>query len=132
MIHRPSVRSLVVAGACALGTCGAGTAAVLSSTAEAAGTTIKITANPQGKLMFNMKTLKAKAGKVTIVMINPKTSGTAHGIAVQGKGIDKDSKFVGPGKTVSLTVTLKKGRYAFYCPVDHHEQAGMKGTLVVS
>jgi uncharacterized cupredoxin-like copper-binding protein len=132
MIHRPSVRSLVVAGACALGTCGAGTAAVLTSTAEAAGTTIKITANAHGKLMFNTKTLKAKAGKITIVMINPKTAGVAHGIAVQGHGVDKDSKFAKPGQTVSLTVTLKKGSYAFYCPVDHHEQAGMKGTLVVS
>ncbi len=55
-----------------------------------------------------------------------------HGVAVQGHGVDKDSKFAKPGQTVSLTVTLKKGTYAFYCPVDHHEQAGMKGTLTVT
>jgi len=131
MIQRPSVRPLLVAGACALGTCGAGTIA-LASAAAAAGTTIKITANATGKLMFNTKSLRAKAGRVTIVMINPKTSGVAHGIAIQGKGIDKDSKHIGPGKTVSLTVTLKKGTYAFYCPVDHHEQSGMKGTLTIT
>jgi len=131
MIQRHSVRPLLIAGACALGAGGAGTIA-LTSVADAAGTTIRLSANPKGKLMFNTKTLHAKAGKVTIVMSNPKTSGVAHGVAVQGNGIDKDSKFAKPGKSVSLTVTLKKGTYTFYCPVDHHHQAGMKGTLVVS
>ena len=131
MIQRRSVRPLLIAGACALGAGAAGTIA-LTSAADAASTTIKITANARGKLMFNTMSLRAKAGKVTIVMINPKTSGVTHGIAVQGKGIDKDSRHIGPGRTVSLTVTLKKGTYAFYCPVDHHEQAGMKGTLTVT
>ena len=93
---------------------------------------MKLTANAKGMLMFNTKKLTAKAGKITIVMINPKTSGIPHGIAVEGHGVDKDSKPAAPGKTVSLTVTLKKGTYAFYCPVDHHEQAGMKGTLKVT
>ena len=31
-----------------------------------------------------------------------------------------------------MTVTLKKGTYTFYCPVDGHEAAGMKGKLIVS
>ena len=31
-----------------------------------------------------------------------------------------------------MTVKLKKGTYTFYCPVDGHEAAGMKGKLVVS
>jgi uncharacterized cupredoxin-like copper-binding protein len=29
-------------------------------------------------------------------------------------------------------VTLKKGTYTFYCPVDSHAKAGMKGKLIVS
>jgi uncharacterized cupredoxin-like copper-binding protein len=31
-----------------------------------------------------------------------------------------------------VTVKLKKGTYTFYCPVDGHKAAGMKGKLVVS
>jgi uncharacterized cupredoxin-like copper-binding protein len=30
-----------------------------------------------------------------------------------------------------VTVDLKAGKYEFYCPVDGHKQAGMKGTLTV-
>jgi uncharacterized cupredoxin-like copper-binding protein len=129
MTHRLSARPFLIAGACAVGTLGAGTA--VTGVADAA-TTLKITANPKGMLMFNTKTLTAKAGKVTIEMINPKTSGVPHGISIEGHGVDKDSKIVGPGKTTSVTATLKKGSYEFYCPVKGHEKAGMKGTLKVT
>jgi plastocyanin len=82
------------------------------------------------KLAFNHKTLTARAGKVTLVMANP--SSTHHAIAVEGHGVDKDGKTVGKGGTSRVTVTLKKGTYTFYCPVDGHRAAGMKGKLVVS
>ncbi len=82
------------------------------------------------KLAFNHKTLTAKHGKVTLVMANP--SSTKHAIAVEGHGVDKDGKTVGKGKTSTVTVTLKKGTYTFYCPVDGHRAAGMKGKLIVS
>ena len=55
-----------------------------------------------------------------------------HAIAVEGHGVDKDGKRVGRGGTSTITVTLKKGRYTFYCPVPGHRAAGMKGTLIVS
>jgi uncharacterized cupredoxin-like copper-binding protein len=131
MTHRPPVRRLVLAATCALATFGAGTLA-LTGVADAATTKLKLTANPAGMLMFNTTHLKAKAGKVTIELINPKTSGEAHGISIEGHGVDKDSKIVGPGKTTSVTATLKKGSYTFYCPVPGHEAGGMKGTLTVS
>jgi len=94
-------------------------------------TTLHLQANPSGKIKYNKKTLTAKAGKVTIVMKNPSSSGLHHGIAVEGKGVDKDGKIVAPGKTSTLTLTLKKGRYTFYCNYDGHKNMGMKGTLIV-
>jgi uncharacterized cupredoxin-like copper-binding protein len=63
-------------------------------------------------------------------MKNP--SGLPHGIAVEGHGVDKDGKTVQKGGTSKVTVTLRKGTYEFYCPVDGHKAAGMKGKLVVS
>jgi uncharacterized cupredoxin-like copper-binding protein len=92
---------------------------------------LKLAADEGGGLYFNKKNLTAKAGKVTIVMNNPGSSGKPHGIAVEGQHVDKDGKVVSPGGTSTLQVTLKPGRYKFYCPVPGHEQAGMKGTLVV-
>jgi uncharacterized cupredoxin-like copper-binding protein len=81
-------------------------------------------------LKFNVKTLHARHGKVTLVMTNP--SSFSHAIAVEGHGVDKDGKTVGKGKTSRVTVTLRKGTYTFFCPVDGHKAAGMKGKLIVS
>jgi uncharacterized cupredoxin-like copper-binding protein len=50
---------------------------------------------------------------------------------VEGNGVDKDGPTADAGATSSVTVDLKAGKYEFYCPVDGHEQAGMKGTLTV-
>jgi uncharacterized cupredoxin-like copper-binding protein len=95
------------------------------------GQTIKLAANPGGGLSFASPTLKAKAGKVTIVMTNPQTSGIPHGIGVEGQGVDKDGPVVAPGSTSTIQVTLKPGKYEYYCPVPAHKAAGMKGTLTV-
>jgi uncharacterized cupredoxin-like copper-binding protein len=35
------------------------------------------------------------------------------------------------GGTSTVSETLKPGTYTFYCSVDGHEAAGMKGTLTV-
>ena len=92
-------------------------------------TTVSLSAS-KSKLAFNKKTIRAKKGSVTLVMANPSSS--RHAVAVEGHGIDKDGKTVGKGKTSRVTVTLKKGTYTFYCPVDGHEAAGIKGKLIVS
>jgi plastocyanin len=92
-------------------------------------TTIALRAS-KTKFAFNHKTLTARHGSVTLVMANP--SGVQHAIAVEGHRIDKKGKTVGKGGTSRVTVTLKKGTYTFYCPVDGHKAAGMKGRLIVS
>jgi plastocyanin len=104
----------------------------LAAIGQASGATnLRLGADPHGKIRFNKKTLTARSGTVTIVMSNPKSSGLRHGIAVEGNGVDKDGKVVAPGKTSTLTVRLKPGRYTFYCNFDGHKGLGMKGTLIV-
>ena len=93
--------------------------------------TLSLRASASGALKFNKKKLTARPGKTTIVMTNPSGSGLTHGIEVEGKGIEKRGRNVRPGHTSKVTVRLKRGRYTFYCPVDGHRQAGMKGTIVV-
>jgi uncharacterized cupredoxin-like copper-binding protein len=113
---------------------GPSSAAKTSSTPAAAGSEqVKLEADEDGGFYFNpRKGLKAKAGQATLVMTNPKTSGLPHGIAIEGQGLDKDGVTVQPGGVSRVTVTLKPGKYTYYCPVDSHKQKGMKGTLVVS
>jgi plastocyanin len=92
-------------------------------------TTKKLAAS-KTKLAFSVKTIRVRHGKVTLRMSNP--AGIKHAIAVDGHGIDKDGKTVGKGGTSTVTVSLKKGTYTFYCPVPGHRAGGMKGKLIVS
>ena len=94
-----------------------------------AASSLKLTADPGGALKFNTTTLSAKAGKVTVTMDN--ASQTPHAVAIEGNGLEKKTNTV-TGGSAKLTVDLKPGKYEFYCPVDGHKAAGMKGTLTVS
>ena len=143
---RLAAAALATAGVLALAACGssssssastttaATTPAAPTTTAAAAGgkaSTVTLAADPTGALKFDKTTLTAPAGTVTVVMDNPSSSGVAHGIAVEGNGVDQDGKTVQPGGKSTDTLTLKPGTYTFYCPVPGHKAAGMKGTLVV-
>ena len=93
------------------------------------GSNLQLSADESGQLKFDKDSLDAKAGKVTITMDNP--SSVPHAVAVEGNGVDKDGQTVGNGGKSTVSVDLKPGTYTFYCPVDGHEDAGMKGTLTV-
>lgn len=111
-----------------------GTTTTTTTTTPAAGgkTALALSADPSGQLAFDTKTLKAKAGTVTLDMKNPSSSGIPHAIAVEGNGLDKKGATVQPGGSSTVTVKLKPGTYTFYCPVPGHKQGGMEGTLTVS
>ena len=102
-----------------------------SATTPAAGaTTLKISADPGGALKFDKTSLTAKAGKVTIEMDNP--SSVPHAVEIEGaSGSGAVGQTVEKGGVSKSTATLKAGTYTFFCPVDGHEAAGMKGTLTV-
>ena len=94
------------------------------------GQSLKLTADPGGALKFDKTSLTAKAGKVTVVMDNP--SSLPHAIEVEGKGQELKGDTVTTGGVSKVSGTLKPGTYDFYCPVDGHKAAGMKGTLTVN
>jgi uncharacterized cupredoxin-like copper-binding protein len=100
-----------------------------SGSGGGASSNVQLSADSSGQLKFDKPSLSAKAGNVTITMDNP--SPVQHGIAVEGNGVDKDGKTVGTGGKSTVTLALKPGKYEFYCPVDGHKDAGMKGELTV-
>ncbi len=147
MLTRGTPALIAVIAAIALTACGSSSSTSNTSTAtstpaptgqaasppaSAAGQVVKLSASPTGSLAFNVTSLHATAGTVTLQMTNPGGSGVPHGIAVQGNGVDKDSTIVRSGGVATVTATLKPGTYTFYCPVPGHEAAGMKGTLTVA
>jgi uncharacterized cupredoxin-like copper-binding protein len=52
-----------------------------------------------------------------------------HDLAIKGGA---KTKLIQPGGKAELSVTLKPGKYHFYCTVPGHEQAGMKIDVTVS
>ena len=92
--------------------------------------TLKIAADPSGALKFDKSSLTAKAGKLTIVMDNP--SDLPHAVEIEGNGVEAKGETVTKGGVSKAGAKLKPGKYEFYCPVDGHKAAGMKGTLTVS
>ena len=99
-----------------------------ASSGGGGGATLQLTAVKEG-LAFDKKTLSGSAGTVTISMKND--SALSHNVSIEGNGVDKDGNTVGQGGTSKVTADLKAGTYTFYCSVDGHEAAGMKGTLTV-
>jgi uncharacterized cupredoxin-like copper-binding protein len=75
---------------------------------------------------FTLASKTVKHGKVTFRFTNKGT--LKHDFKIAGK----KTPLVSPGKSASLTVTLKRGSYAYICTVPGHAQAGMKGTLKAS
>ena len=104
-------------------------AAPVAAAPTTAKTTLHISASASG-LKYSTTKLKAPAGKVTIMMKN--LSPLQHDVAIKGKGVSAKGKVVGKGATSTVTATLKKGTYTFYCSVDGHAAAGMKGTLTIT
>jgi mono/diheme cytochrome c family protein len=111
------------------GALAAAVAAVKQKSVTEQNGTLQIDADPNGQLKFLASSATATAGKVTLRMKNAST--VPHDIAIRGNGISQVGPVVSGGGTSAVTGSLKPGTYTFYCSVDGHEAAGMKGTLKV-
>ncbi len=57
---------------------------------------------------------------------------TTHALTIKGPGLgEKSSTTLSAGQSATLTVTLQKGTYELYCPVDGHKQQGMDTHITV-
>jgi uncharacterized cupredoxin-like copper-binding protein len=91
---------------------------------KAAGLTIKAT---EIEYKITLSTHKVHHGVVTFVVKN--AGKIPHNLAIQG---GKHTANIAPGKTVKLTVTLKKGSFTLYCSVPGHRQLGMVTKLTAT
>ena len=102
-----------------------------SSGGGGASSSVSLAADPS-QIAYDTTSLSAKAGNVTIDFNNP-NSALGHDVCVQDPNGKKlgCSQVVTGGKTTLDLSNLKSGSYTFYCSVDSHEAAGMKGTLTI-
>ena len=98
-----------------------------SSSSGGGGETLTVTADPGGAISWDKDKLNAKAGKVTLKLVND--SDIPHAIEVEGNGVEEETDTV-TKSDAEVTVDLKPGTYKYYCPVSNHKKT-MKGTLTV-
>ena len=99
------------------------------SDAGSAGQSVKVAADPGGKLKFTTSKIEVASGKVTFDFTNQ--ANIPHAFEIEGHGVEAKTSVVTGGDASVTVKDLKPGTYEFYCPVSGHKEAGMKGTLTV-
>jgi uncharacterized cupredoxin-like copper-binding protein len=117
MVKRRRVTAILVGLTCA------GSAFAIPALAA---TSDNVSAGKPSEFRFTLSKKSVKAGSVTFKVKN--NGSVKHDFSIGGK----KTKLLAPGKSATLTVTLKKGSVAFKCTVSGHAAAGMKGTLKVT
>jgi plastocyanin len=103
--------------------------APLALAAPSGANVVRLTAEKAG-LTYNTKVVRAHAGRIRLVFTN--LSPLKHNVRLEiGEKEYGGTKTIGTGTTTAY-VTLKAGKYHFYCSVPGHEDAGMSGYLMVS
>jgi uncharacterized cupredoxin-like copper-binding protein len=100
------------------------TAAKTTTQAQAAPQTVQVT---ETEFRIALKGYKAQAGKFTFDVKN--AGKLPHDLAIRG---GPKTPLIQPGKSATLTVTLKPGQYHLFCSVPGHEQAGMRVDIKLS
>jgi plastocyanin len=126
MKHAPPLLGLLVA--LVLAGCGGGSES--SGSGGGGGVLRTIRVKETEFALAPAKISLSKPGRYTFTAVN---SGTVdHALELEGNGVEEETEHVAPGQTASVTVDLSKpGDYEIYCPIDGHEDRGMKGTVVV-
>jgi uncharacterized cupredoxin-like copper-binding protein len=96
----------------------------LPAAAKQQATTVTVTEGiPEFGIKLSAKSVKA--GNVTFKVTNK--GNLPHDFKIG----TKRTPMLSPGKSATISVTLKKGKAAYLCTVSGHAAAGMKGTLTV-
>jgi uncharacterized cupredoxin-like copper-binding protein len=118
-----------VLGIAGCGSGGTKTVTPSSTAGGSRGATVSVTES-EFKLSPTNLTVK-KSGPVTFTVAN--AGKIPHSLSVEGQGTEKRIPgTIAPGASQTLKITLKPGKYEWYCPVDGHKGMGMKGTITVA
>lgn len=94
-------------------------------TATSATTTVRVTAGKPSEFKFTLSKRTVTAGTVVFRVTN--RGKVRHDFRIKGK----KTASLATGKSGTVRVALKPGKYQFLCTLPGHAAAGMKGTLTV-
>ncbi|MFG2118821.1 copper-binding protein [Streptomyces sp. NPDC048710] len=108
--------------ACSSGGGGQASSSASSGTPQAgSGTRVAVT-----ETEFTLKLPRTSFTPGTYTFVSENAGKTTHALSIDGPGVqDARTKDIPAGHSGTVTVTLKKGTYDVYCPIDSHKQMGM-------
>ncbi len=118
--------AVALAGVLLIAGCGGGNGKA-SKYVEPTGPPVKVLSFKAKNFKFTPDHATAPAGIIEFELTSTEAT---HDLAIHGIDGFMVPK-VNQGQTKSKKVDLEPGTYHFYCTIPGHEQAGMKGTLVV-
>ncbi|MER6472769.1 copper-binding protein [Streptomyces collinus] len=88
------------------------------------GAAVKVTVT---ETEFALKLSRSSFAPGTYTFVADDAGHVTHALSVDGPGVrDARTPDLRKGQKAALTVTLEKGTYDLYCPVDGHRQLGME------
>jgi uncharacterized cupredoxin-like copper-binding protein len=100
-------------------------AAAIGGSASPAVTNVAVTAGKPSELRFTLSKKTVAKGRVVFKVTNRGKSN--HDFKIARKKI----KTLRPGKSATLIVALRVGKYPYVCTLPGHAAAGMKGVVTV-
>ncbi|WP_129308248.1 copper-binding protein [Streptomyces sp. L2] len=98
-----------------------------SSQAHVSGTRVTVT-----ETEYALKLSRSHFTPGTYTFVSDNAGKVTHALSIDGPGVeDAHTSNIQHGQHATLTVTLKKGNYDIYCPVDSHKQLGMDQHITV-
>ncbi len=108
-----------------LGTAVAAAALVIPTIGSGAAQTVRVS-EVDGRISLSAR---PKSGTVRFVVRN--SGDDAHDFWLRGGGRRWKTRVLIPGRSTTLTVTLRRGvRYTYWCGVSDHAEEGMRGSFV--
>src|SRR5712692_7880730 len=101
--------------------------------------TIIVTAGKPSEFAFTLSKRQVPAGTVVFKVTNkgkvPHTfevCSSSAGTTKPNSCVGKVTKSLAPGKTQTLTLTMKKGKFEYLCTIPGHAKLGMKGVIGIA
>jgi uncharacterized cupredoxin-like copper-binding protein len=101
-----------------------------STTATTTSSSTNPVAVDESEFKISLPSTTLKAGSYEFDAKNDGKLG--HDLVIQGGGVNAKTPVFNPGETQTLKVTLKPGKYDFFCSVPGHKDAGMNVVVTVT